>query len=188
MESAANRLRMYESSLIPGLLQTREYAEVVLSREPALAGDELHQAVAVRMERQQLLARRRPRAPILDVILDEGVLRRTIADVDGMQRQLAYLANISQKPGVSVRILPAGIGPHRASAAGSFVILDFPALGTAPPEPTTIYSENLTGALYLEKPGEVHTYTDVWQSLDDIALDRRASDDLIATIIKESDE
>ena len=47
--------------------------------------------------------------------------------------------------------------------------------------------QNLTGALYLDKPGEVEIYNDVWQSLEQVALDRRGSDDLIATIIKEFD-
>jgi hypothetical protein len=188
METAASRLRQYEPGLIPGLLQTPEYAEAVFRTWPDMDETAVQQAVAVRLERQQLLIRRRPKPPVLDVILDEGVLRRTISNVDGMQRQLALLANISQKPGISVRVLPASAGPHRASTTGSFVILDFPVVGTTGPEPTTIYSESLTGALYLDKPREVELYDDVWRTLEQVALDRRESDDLIATIIKESDE
>jgi transcriptional regulator with XRE-family HTH domain len=187
METAASRLRQYEPGLIPGLLQTPQYAEAVFHLRPDLDENAVQQAVAVRLERQQLLVRRRPKPPVLDVIVDEGVLRRTISDVDGMQRQLAHLVNISQRPGISVRVLASAAGPHRASTTGSFVILDFPAVGTTGPEPTTIYSESLTGALYLDKPKEVDAYAEVWQSLDRVALGRDASDDLIATIIKESD-
>jgi DNA-binding XRE family transcriptional regulator len=186
LEAASNRLRQYESSLIPGLLQTREYAEAVLRTEPRVTQEEVAQAVAVRMERQQLLARRRPKAPEFEVILDEAVLRRPIADREGMQRQLAHLVNVSQKPGISVRVLPFEVGPHPASAAGGFVILDFPSAGTRPAEPTTVYSENLTGALYLDKPGEVAAYAEIWETLGALALGARESEDLIGKIIKES--
>jgi transcriptional regulator with XRE-family HTH domain len=186
LEAAASRLRQYESSLIPGLLHTPEYAEAVYRTLPGITETEVAQKVALRLERQQLLARRRPKAPEFEVIVDEAVLRRPIADLDGMQRQLAHLVNGSQRPGVSVRVLPSAVGPHPASAAGSFVILDFPSVGSRPPEPTTVYSENLTGALYLDKPGEVAAYAEVWETLDALALGARESEDLIGTIIKES--
>ncbi|MFI5497329.1 helix-turn-helix domain-containing protein [Actinoplanes sp. NPDC051859] len=187
METAAERLRHYAPAVIPGLLQNHEYAEWVFHQRSDLDETGIRTAVAVRLERQELLRRHSPRPPVLDVIIDEGVLRRAIADTLGMQKQLAHLVNISQRPGVSVRVLPFAAGPHSASSAGSFTILDFPTLGAAAPEPTTIYSENLTGALYLDKPREVETYVDVWRELDRAALDQRASDDLIGTIIEESD-
>ncbi|MEV6596103.1 helix-turn-helix transcriptional regulator [Actinoplanes sp. NPDC051346] len=187
METAAERLRHYAPGVIPGLLQNREYAESVFHQRSGLDEAGVRTAVAVRLERQELLRRHSPRPPVLEVIIDEGVLRRSIADTLGMQKQLAHLVNISQRPGVSVRVLPFSAGPHSASSAGSFTILDFPTLGAAAPEPTTIYSENLTGALYLDKPREVETYGVVWRELERAALDRRASDDLIGTIIKESD-
>ncbi|MEV4639116.1 helix-turn-helix transcriptional regulator [Actinoplanes sp. NPDC049548] len=187
METAAERLRHYAPSVIPGLLQNREYAECVFRQRADLDEAGVQNAVAVRLERQELLRRHSPRPPLLEVIIDEGVLRRGIADTYGMQKQLAHLVNISQRPGVSVRVLPFSAGPHSASSAGSFTILDFPTLGAAAPEPTTIYSENLTGALYLDKAREVETYSGIWRELERAALDQRASDDFIGTIIKESD-
>lgn len=187
METAAERLRHYAPSVIPGLLQNREYAEWVFRKRADLDEAGVQNAVAVRLERQELLRRHSPRPPQLEVIIDEGVLRRTIADTLGMQKQLAHLVNISQRPGVSVRVLPFSVGPHSASSAGSFTILDFPTLGAAAPEPTTIYSENLTGALYLDKAREVETYSGIWRELERAALGQRASDDFLGTIIKESD-
>ncbi|WP_173745339.1 helix-turn-helix transcriptional regulator [Actinoplanes sp. TFC3] len=187
METAAERLRHYAPSVIPGLLQNREYAGWVFRQRADLDEAGVRNAVGVRVERQELLRRHSPPPPLLEVLIDEGVLRRTIADTLGMQKQLAQLVNISQHPGVSVRVIPFSAGPHTASSAGSFTILDFPTLGAAAPEPATIYCENLTGALYLDKPREVETYRNVWHELDTVALDQRASDDLIATIIKESD-
>jgi Domain of unknown function (DUF5753) len=120
--------------------------------------------------------------------VDEGALRRTISDKPAMQQQLAHLVNISTQPQASVRVVPLSAGPHIASSAGSFTILDFPAVGTASPEPTTIYCENLTGALYLDKQREVDTYQQIWGGLERQALDQAASDDLIGKIIKETDD
>jgi transcriptional regulator with XRE-family HTH domain len=188
LESAANRLRNFEAMVIPGLLQTPEYAEAVFRTRAGITEPEVAQAVAIRMERAQLLQRVRPKAPLLEVIVDEAVLRRPISDRAAMQRQLAHLVNIAVRPDICVRVLPLSVGPHRASGAGSFLIFDFPGLNGREPEPTTVYSENITGTIYLDKPAEVATYSDTWDELGRLALDQRESDDLIGTIIKESDD
>ncbi|GIE92544.1 helix-turn-helix domain-containing protein [Paractinoplanes rishiriensis] len=187
MEQAAGRLRSFAPSVIPGLLQTREYAECVFRKwigEDEIAVDN---AVAVRLERQSLLSRNRPEAPRLDVIIDEGVLRRSIPHRDGMQKQLASLLNATSRPNVSVRVIPFAAGPHKAASSGQFTILEFPAVGTASPEPTTIYCENLTGALYLDKLTEVEAYESIWLELEATALTPDESDEFIGAILKESD-
>lgn len=186
LEVSACAIRKWEPVLVPGLLQTPEYAAAVIGAKPGITEAEVGQAVKVRIERQQLLARRRPVAPELDVIIDESVLRRSIADREGMQRQLIRLGNYSDEAGVTVRILPLSVGPQSVFVAGAFAILDFAAAGTRGPEPTTVYSESLTGALYLDKPGEVTVYEEAWRALDELALDVEASRDLLATIDKES--
>ncbi|XVU23084.1 helix-turn-helix domain-containing protein [Actinoplanes sp. CA-054009] len=188
MEQAASRLRSFAPSVIPGLLQTSEYADWIFRKwigddEPAVQN-----AVGMRLERQSLLTRGHPGAPHLEVLVDEGVLRRAVPDTLGMQRQLAHLVNVSTRPNVSVRVIPFAAGPHKAASSGQFTILEFPAVGTASPEPTTIYCENLTGALYLDKLAEVETYESIWGELESVALGQADSDDLIATIIKESDD
>ena len=187
MEQAACRLRSFAPSVIPGLLQTREYAESVFR---GWIGDDdaaVDNAVAVRLERQSLLSRNRPAAPRLDVILDEGVLRRAIADPAGMRKQLAHLVDIATRPNVSVRVIPFAAGPHKAASSGQFTVLEFPAVGAASPEPTTIYCESLTGALYLDKLAEVEAYESIWVALEAIALSQADSDDLIGAVIRESD-
>jgi hypothetical protein len=141
-------------------------------------------AVALRVERQRLLTRRSPATPKFEAIIEEAVLRRPIADTEAWRRQLAHLVNATQAANVSLRVLPCSIGPHGASVAGGFIILDYPAMGTRPAGPCTVYSESLTGAFYLEKPAEVKTYADAWQTLGDLALGKEASEDLIASVIK----
>jgi transcriptional regulator with XRE-family HTH domain len=187
MEQAAGRLRSFAPSVIPGLLQTREYAEWVFRKW--IGDDEIaiDNAVAVRLERQSLLSRNRPEAPRLDVIIDEGVLRRAIPHRDGMQKQLSSLINATSRSNVCVRVIPFAAGPHKAASSGQFTILEFPAVGTASPEPTTIYCENLTGALYLDKLTEVEAYESIWLELEATALNPDESDDLIGAILKESD-
>jgi hypothetical protein len=187
MEQAAGRLRSFAPSVVPGLLQCREYAERVFRKWIGADDAAVANAVAVRLERQSLLARVRPPAPRLEVILNEDVLHRTIPDSLGMRRQLTHLVESATRPNVSVRVIPFAAGPHRASSSGPFTILEFPAVGTASPEPTTIYCENLTGALYLDKLAEVETYESIWADLDAAALSQAESDDLIGAIIKESD-
>src|SRR6266496_627427 len=91
MEQAASRLRSYAPSVIPGLLQTREYAEWVFREWIGTDRAAVENAVAMRLERQSLLHRNRPAAPRLEVILDEGVLRRAVADTAGMRKQLSHL-------------------------------------------------------------------------------------------------
>jgi DNA-binding XRE family transcriptional regulator len=187
LEAAASRLRFFQLALIPGLLQTPDYAAAIFRTKPGTTEAEVAQAVGLRMERQRLLTRRRPKAPTLEVILDQAVLYRQVPDQEAMRAQLAHLVNNAQTTGVRVRILPPDAGAL-ASIAGSFTILDFPPLGRQQVDPPTVYIEELTGALYLDKPAELATYADRWDMLSARALSADESDDLIATVIKESYE
>ncbi|TCC00377.1 XRE family transcriptional regulator [Micromonospora zingiberis] len=185
LEAAARRLRHYEPNVIPGLLQTPDYAATIFSGKPRTP-QEVAQKVALRLERQKLLSRRRPAAPQYEAIIDEAVIRRPIADRDAWRAQLAHLANINQMSNVKVRILPLSVGPHIASVAGAFILLDFPRVGTRPAEPSTVYSESLTGSLYLDRPKEVEAYEGAWATLWGLALPESASEDLVSDVIKES--
>src|SRR5262249_43074424 len=198
LEAAALRLLHYEPGLVPGLLQPRECARTIIATAPGITPAEVERKVALRMERQKLLKRRIPKAPVLDVILDEAVLRRPLPDAQAMQAQLQRLADASKTPNVRVRIVPrttgpyrnavnfaltsgrltctnvvcrvtpdrsklTALGPYRALLAGAFVILSFPTEGARPAEPSIVYSESLTGALYLDKDKEISTYEADWK-------------------------
>lgn len=187
LEAAACHLRQYEPALIPGLLQTPEYMAAVFRTKPGRTPAEVTRRVALRLERQRLLTRRSPAAPQLQVVIDESVIRRPHEDVEGWRTQLAHLGSIASTgpENVSVRVLPMRVGPHLASVAGAFVVLDFPRLGTRPAEPSTVYSESLTGGLYLDRPNEVSAYIDAWTTLWASTLDEYASADLLNSAIKE---
>lgn len=182
LEASAARLRQYEPELIPGLLQTKAYTYAFLRIErPDITADELHRRAAVKLQRQNLLNRRLPPAPRLEVILSEAVLRRPIADRQAMAGQLHHLVSLGPElPNVSIRVLPLSAGPTRASIGGPFVILDF-----GEDEPPTVYSEGVTGALYLDKPAEVGAYDDIWQTVVRQSLDAGQSNSLIESIAEE---
>ena len=168
LEQASSGLRSYEPELVPGLLQTADYAKTVIRvGEPKLPDEELDKRVRLRMTRQQLLDRTIPAAPRLDVILGEAVLHRLPQDT--AREQLDQLLKMASKPGISISLLPSR-GLHRAVEVGSFTILDFPMNGGKPSEPTVVYSQGLTGALYLDKEHEISRFEEVWASIADEAL------------------
>jgi hypothetical protein len=186
LESAASHLRRYEPELVPGLLQTKAYTRALIDvHNPAATDSDRDRLTAVRMERQGLLSRRLPAPPQLDVILNEHVLRRPLRDCQAMAGQLDHLTHMAERPNISVRVLPMSAGLHAAVTAGAFVILDFPANGTREPEPSTVYSEGLTGALYLDKPAEVTAYAAAWIRLAQVALGEGESEALIKAAAEE---
>ncbi|GIH10689.1 transcriptional regulator [Rhizocola hellebori] len=186
LEASASRLRLYDESLIPGLLQTRGYARAVYEQRSAMSEDDRERAIDVRLQRQTLLTRRLPPPPQVEAIVSEAVLRRTIGDRGAMIEQLHQLIQVAKLPTVSVRVLPLAAGPHRGAVAGTFYILDFPSnVGRASTEPSTVYSESLTGAIYLDKPDELSAYEDVWSGLDVLALDKAESRNMINKIAGE---
>jgi transcriptional regulator with XRE-family HTH domain len=189
LESGASRLRMYEAELIPGLLQTAAYtAEVFRVNDPNLPAAEIERGVAVRLGRQALLTRQLPPAPKLDVVLHESALRRPLREPGTMVAQLRKINDASRLPNVSVRVLPMAAGIHRAALGGGpFTILDFAPNGRTT-EPSIVYRDSLTGAVYLDKPKEVADHNDVWESIQSVSLSESKSRTMIETIAKEQNK
>jgi len=176
LEEAASQLSWYTSELVPGLLQTREYARVVLRAHHSRASDEdVDRLVDVRIARQSLLARAMA-SPTVKVVFNEAVLRRAVGGEAVMAAQLERLVVMTNRPNVSLRVLPFEIGFHEGLLSKSFGILRFPtARDGREMEPPTIYVEGLTGALYLDKPGEIERYEDAFNAIWLSALDEARS-------------
>jgi transcriptional regulator with XRE-family HTH domain len=180
LEAAASVIRNYEVQFVPGLLQTEGYArEVIRLGYPSITDQELSRRVELRMGRQRLLSR--PSPPRLWAALDEAVLRRPIGGPGVMRGQVAHLIEMADAPAVTVQIVPFSAGGHSA-AGGPFAILRF-----AEPELSdVVYLEQLTSALYLEKPAEVDRYLEVIERLcvqaetaaDSVKLLQQIHDDL----------
>lgn len=182
LAAEARRLREYADGMIPTLLQTRGYATAVCRRRSDLTEAERERLVEVRLRRQDVLRRRLPAAPRVEVMLAEAVLLRAVSDPAVMVEQLRHLVAVSRLPQVSLRVVPLAVGVHRAAIAGPFMLLDFPPGNRAEPDPPVVYRELLTGSLYLDREPEVAAYEQVWAGLDAVALDQAESRHLIEKI------
>lgn len=188
LESAAAHVRAYDEALVPELLQTREYATVLARLDRPDAKESTRaRTVEVRLRRQEQLRRRTPQPPRLTAILSEAALRRPVGDRGVLIRQLEHLLTTTETAGICVRVLPFTAGPHAGAVAGSFTVLDFPGDGSGRtgPEPSIVYRESLTGALYLDKPDEVAAYETAWRSLDSLALDGAETRQMVKRFVGE---
>lgn len=188
LEDAACDIRRYQAELIPGLLQTRAYAEQVF-RMPggaidALDIDDQQRAVQLRIERQALLTRFS--APQLSVIMNEAVLRRPVGSATIMAEQLHQILKAAELPNVTVQVLEFSAGLHAGAMAGAFSILEFPKDGKGKEvEPPVAYLEAATGAIYLDRPHEVAAYNAIWTDMASRALNEDQSNALIQQVAEE---
>ena len=165
LESRADAIRTFETVVVPGLLQTRAYAETVIRTAAPDTPDELiHRWVEVRMTRQQLLTRDDPIRFV--TLLDEAVLRRQVGGEDGMRAQLDRLIALAQKPNIEIMVLPAAAGAH-ASPDGSFEIIEM-----SEPYPEVGYVCTPAGEICVEAP-RVERLAATYDRLCGTALKRR---------------
>ncbi|MGO8892034.1 MAG: helix-turn-helix domain-containing protein, partial [Streptosporangiaceae bacterium] len=158
LEAAASVIRTYQIQLVPGLLQTEGYARALIRQGSAASEEEIARRSELRASRQEIL--RRPDAPQLWVVVDEGALRRPVGTKDIVREQLKYLIEVADHPAVTLQILPFLAGAHSAMG-GPFTILRF----AEPDLADVVYIEQLTSALYLDKPVEVDSYLEVMEQL-----------------------
>jgi transcriptional regulator with XRE-family HTH domain len=186
LEAAASRLFLYEQELVPGLLQTADYARTLIAADHPEEGDEeAERRVRLRMARQALVSRSID-PPALQVALNESVLRWPVGGSAIMAAQLDRLAAASDLPNVSLRVVPFSAGFHPGILSGSFNILRFPLNGNgADSEPPTVYADLYTGALYLDKPQEIERYSDTFTGIWRQALDEPSSKELIRQAAEE---
>jgi transcriptional regulator with XRE-family HTH domain len=180
LEAAASRLFLYGQELVPGLLQTEDYARTLIAADnPGVEPAEIDRRVRLRMARQALISRTIDQ-PALQVALNESVLRWPVGGTTIMAAQLERLAAASDLPNVSLRVVPFSAGFHPGILSGSFNILRFPLNGNgADSEPPTVYADLYTGALYLDKPQEIERYSDAFTGIWQQALDESSSRELI---------
>ncbi|MFE1751001.1 helix-turn-helix domain-containing protein [Streptomyces anandii] len=157
LEGAARLIRSYEPHFVPGLLQTEGYARAVMEAGTVgqVGPEAIERHVSLRMARQKLLER--ADAPHLWVIIEETVLRRPVS-IDGqvMREQLDKLLEYTERDRVTVQVAEFSDGPHPGTYA-PFSLFRF-----AEPElPDLVYTEYLTGALYLDSRKEVSTHLEV---------------------------
>lgn len=157
LEEAATQIRGYEVQFVPGLLQTEEYARAVTLLAYSNP-KEISRRVSLRMARQARLSGAEPIS--LGMVLDEAALNRPIGGRSVMRAQLGHLIEMSQRPNVTIQVLPFKVGGH-AAAGGPFSVLHFAESDLS----DIVYLEQLSTAQYLEKPDMVGQYLAVMERL-----------------------
>jgi transcriptional regulator with XRE-family HTH domain len=174
LEAAAVRFRDFQSMVVPGLLQTEDYARAVLRAAPNPGSTEdIDRQVALRMERQAILDQASP--PDLWVVLSESIIRVQVGGPSVMRAQLRRLIDVAERSNVTLQVLPFTTAAH-VQPISPFTILEFPDSA----DPTVVYLEHLTGSLFLETAEEIRRYTVVFDHLRAEALGTGPSIDLIA--------
>ncbi|MEV4413518.1 helix-turn-helix transcriptional regulator [Catellatospora sp. NPDC049609] len=180
LEAAASSIRAYEQQVVPGLLQTAEYAEAMIrGAQPDWNDEDVMNRVRVRMARQSLLTRQDD-AIRFQVVLDESVLSRPVGGDTVMRAQLRLLAEAASWQNVTILVLPFERGSH-AGMDGTFAILEFPEQGDS----DVVYAENATGGLFLEKNDELQKYARIFENIHRAALSPEESAELIAQLAEE---
>ncbi|AMM10085.1 Helix-turn-helix domain-containing protein [Streptomyces sp. ScaeMP-6W] len=178
LEGAASLIRVYEVQFVHGLLQTEAYAHAVVERGmPGASAAEIDRRVALRLERQKLLVSER--APGFHVVLDEAALRRPYGDRTVMREQLEHLIEISERPNVTLQVMPFSFGGH-AGESGAFALLRFPESDLS----DVVYLEQLTSALYLDKREEVAQYERAMERLQRDSPDPSRTRDLLRGLVQ----
>ncbi|MGA5419994.1 helix-turn-helix domain-containing protein [Streptomyces lavendulocolor] len=181
LEGAASVIRAYEPQFVPGLLQTEDYARAIL-RGGAVGqvGDaDIERHVALRMERQALLTR--PDAPKFWVIMDETVLRRPVGGGPAVMRaQIDRLLEAAELPNVTLQVAEFATG-HHPGTYGPFVLFRF----AVPELPDMVYSEYLTGAVYLDARPEVASHLEVMDRMAAQAATAQRTKEILGDFRKE---
>ncbi|RKR91313.1 helix-turn-helix protein [Micromonospora pisi] len=174
-ERNARQLRCYQPSLVPGLLQTENYARVVIRCDDTLSDEQVEKRLANRMDRQAIFTK--PDPPHFLAVIDEIVLRRADEGFRGiMTEQIARLIECAERPNVSIHIVPTEVSMH-VGLTGAFVLArsaDGGWVGNL---------ENQLGGTVIEKDDDVATLLSRWETVRNEALSRRQSTDLMKEVV-----
>jgi transcriptional regulator with XRE-family HTH domain len=175
-EAEATVLRSFELVVIPGLLQTREYATALLADRIGSSPGDAEEIVAGRLERQAILARDNP--PELWVVIDEAALRRPVGGPEVMGEQLNHLLEAARRPNVVLQVIPAAVTVHAGLAGNGFVVADFAEGSRA------AYQDTAVRGQVIEDSDDIAVLLATWDRLRAEALPRTATLDLIEEVAR----
>ncbi len=177
LEAEAARIKYYQSVIVPGLLQTPDYARAMhKANVPKIPAERIDELIEVRLTRQLLLAKNPPIS--LEVVLDEAVLHRLVGGPVVMRAQLGRLVEAAKQPNVTIQAIPYAVGAHPAMDS-TFNILEF-----AGSVSSVVYVEGLVGWLYVERSQDVARYQQVFEHLRSVALNPQESIELLERVAR----
>lgn len=181
LEAEASSISSFNALVVPGLLQTEDYARTVLKSLLLMPPREVERLVELRRIRQGRIYQADMTPLILHVVLDESTLRRQIGGPDVLRDQLKHLVSVATDlNNVNLQVLPHSAGAHPA-VAGTFAILAFPRSG----DPEIVSVELLDSHLFVEGEKEVYRYTLVFNELISRAFDPANSLAFIKQVIRD---
>lgn len=175
LEESAESIRSYDSQFIPGLLQTEEYAGAVLALGD-FSLEEAERLVFLRKERQRRFSSGGLR---LWAIIDEVALSRPVGSPQIMRAQLEHISDVCDQPGFALQVVPDSAGAY--AAPGSFSILRF----AVPDLPDVVYIEQLTSAMYLDKPVDVERYATAMDRLSATSAPPEQTKEIIRVLLED---
>jgi transcriptional regulator with XRE-family HTH domain len=175
-EMQATTIKVWEPIIVPGLLQTAEYARALfLAQQTDVSDETIEQLVSARVGRQRIFDK--PDRPNLLVVLDESVLHRLIGTPKITYDQLIQVAEMSTRPYISVQVVPASTGAH-AGVDGAFAIVSVDG------KPDLMHIEAVEGVT-VERSAQVQASSVIFDRVRGDALPRNASRDLILKVAEE---
>jgi transcriptional regulator with XRE-family HTH domain len=170
-EARATQIDHFQGMIVPGLLQTGDYASALMRESGRIPEDEIADRVATRLARTSVFSKEAG----FNFFIHEFALRLPVGGPSVMSEQLHDLLRLATRPNVMIRVIPASIGGH-AGTAGSFILLHFPDYRPV------VYLDSETSCLFLEKPVESTAYEEIVAGLDAVALDVSDSKEAIAQL------
>nr|WP_281881136.1 helix-turn-helix transcriptional regulator [Nocardia sputorum] len=189
LEAAAGKLVSYQPDLIPGLLQTADYDRALVRLAcPEETPEQWKQRGQIKAQRQNIVTRR-TQPVTLDVVIGEASLRRVAGSHAVMATQNRYLADVSTRDNVTIRVLPFDAGFPGGVSMPPFVILSFGDSGPVDQiEPPVVYLEGAVGDMYLEDADDVRFYTQRYDRIREAALDVNSSRNLLRQVAREHEQ
>jgi transcriptional regulator with XRE-family HTH domain len=181
LEAEAVAISDFQSSVVPGLLQTPDYARAGHEGTmPRLSNEQIEMQIQAKLTRQSLLTQVNPLT--FRAVMDEAVLRRVVGGPQVMGKQLDRLIEVARLPNVTLQIIPFTVGSH-PGLESNFNILELPK-----PTPSIVFVEGLVGSMYLERAEDLKRYQEVFERLQTVALSPKDTINAIAKIWTQSVE
>lgn len=177
LEADASWIRTYEGEVVPGLLQTRDYAErIITAGSPHMRAADIDRYLELRMRRQKRLSE----GLRLTAILGEAAIRQQIGGIGILREQLRHITRVVREHDVTVQVVPFTADAH-AALGDSFVIIQWP----DETDPEAVYVDGVTSWTVHERSGVIRSYLHAVASVQSQALAPRESLDLIHDVIKD---
>lgn len=180
LEAEAVRIHSYEAAVVPGLLQTPDYASAIFESGGIVPPEDTQRKVESRMARRSVIDV--PNGPQLISVIDEAALRRVVGSPEVMAEQLRFLKGMAAHYKVTLLVVPFDAGAHTA-LDGAFSLLEFPS-----PEPGIVSLSTGVEPLYVEDEAYIDRHRVIFEGVHNLALDPKKSLDLIESTAADHDK